>query len=143
MSGLKFKMDIVKIAFTGTRRRLSATQREKVIEVLKYFSGQCLEVHHGDCVGADAEFDDIVVSLRTPEWPIVRVIHPPTDLSRRALCGGEHILPERDYLKRHHDMVNVCSILIGCPFDHQEIIRSRTWATIRYARMLHRVVIVI
>lgn len=97
-----------------------------------------IEFHHGDCIGADAQAQTIVETFVGYDriW-----IHPPIISTKRAWCRGEHILPVRPYLKRNHDIVDYCDILIACPRTSNEEMRSGTWATIRYARSKENVLV--
>lgn len=99
------------------------------------------EFHHGDCIGADKEAHDIMVH----EHHIV--IHPPSNPKKRAFCQGEHFCIEyrkpKDYISRNHDIVDETDMLIACPCGHSEVIRSGTWATIRYATKRGKLVFII
>jgi hypothetical protein len=97
-----------------------------------------LELHHGDCIGGDAAADEIA-----RQYGIRRVIHPPENPSKRARCAGEVILPEKAYLDRNHDIVDVSDVLVACPKGMMEEQRSGTWATVRYARKLGRKVMIL
>ena len=52
----------------------------------------------------------------------------------RAFCKGDETRKQKDYLDRNHDIVDETELLIACPKEPEEITRSGTWATIRYAR---------
>ena len=97
------------------------------------------EVHHGDCINADAQFDAIC-----QEFEIKIVIHPPTNTIHRAWCDGPltTILEPKPYILRNHDIVDACSTLIAGP-HRPEYIRSGTWSTVRYARKQNRTVIIV
>ena len=128
----------MKIGFTGARKGMTIAQQIFVEDLLVKYLPE--EVHHGDCVGADAQFDEISKNLK-----IRRVIHPPDKAIYRAFCRGEVILPEKPYLVRNHDIVNAVEVLLACPAGTQEFRQSGTWATVRYARAhvpLPKVVIV-
>ena len=87
------------------------------------------EVHHGDCLGGDAEFHAICLDL---EFEIH--IHPPLIPKNRAFCHpADFTYTPKAYLSRNHDIVDACDILIAAPAK-PETRRSGTWATIRYAR---------
>lgn len=94
--------------------------------------------HHGDCVGADESSHALAVAydLRT-------CIHPPSDPKLRAWCSGDLVLQERGYIERNHDIVHDTCRLIAAPHEFEEQQRSGTWATIRYARKLGRLIIII
>jgi hypothetical protein len=87
-----------------------------------------VEVHHGDCMGADADFHDLA-----DNECLDIVIHPPIDDSKRAFCSSSDVREPKPYLDRNHDIVNETRVLIACP-NGRESPRSGTWATVRYAR---------
>lgn len=88
------------------------------------------EAHHGDCIGADKEFHDICLARKIPV-----VVHPPTDNKARANCSGALlVLPTKKYIERNKDIVNNTDILVAFPPTQDEILRSGTWTTIRYAK---------
>lgn len=64
-------------------------------------------------------------------------IHPPNKKGLRSFCSpnGEGINhEEKPFIKRNHDIVDACDVLIACPETNKEVQRSGTGATIRYAR---------
>lgn len=128
---------ILSIGFTGTHRGISDGQRLTLSGLLsrardigaKFF-------RHGDCNGGDKEAHALAADLY-----YLITIHPPTDPKRRAFCAGHVILPPKPYLVRDRDMVNATEVLIACPYQDYEVLRSGTWATIRYARKKHKPII--
>lgn len=123
---------IVRVGFTGTRAGMTRAQQETVFLLLI----GCEVLHHGDCIGADAEAHELVKGARI-------VIHPPEDDRYRAFCAeASRVLPTKPYLERNHDIVDACDILIAAPRTEQEERRSGTWATIRYARTRGKPVII-
>ena len=120
------------VGFTGTRHGMTNRQLEKVRNYLARTPMQFAV--HGDCVGADSEFHRICVSLNIP----VR-LYPPTEAGLRAFSERPAIVyPAKPYLERNRMIVDVCDILIACPFDEFERARSGTWSTVRYARSINR-----
>lgn len=118
----------MRLGFTGTQKGMTDLQKERVISFL--LMHEVVEVHHGDCVGADSEFHDLI----RERCPKVQVhIHPPELDVKRAFKEGDVVHPEKAYLKRNRDIVNVVDVLLACP-KGPEIMRSGTWATVRYAR---------
>lgn len=118
-----------RIGFTGTQKGMSDKQKEALKNFLGLFNGE-FELHHGDCVGADAEAHEIALELGG-----VVVIHPPEDWSKRAFC--EDCIARREekpYLQRNHEIVDECHNLVAAPLTDKEVLRSGTWATIRYAK---------
>lgn len=121
----------MKVGFTGTREELTPQQAERLGYFLASLEGVITEVHHGDCVGADALFhewcSDHNFQIR---------IHPPEDEKYRAWCNSEFSTLDspRPYLERNRVIVGESDLLIACPKYAHEELRSGTWSTIRYAR---------
>ena len=147
----------MKIGFTGTRQGLTPPQMESFVKMLEMLYGmqpadERVEFHHGDCAGADAQAHAIVATtygLRTDIH-----IHPPISSNARAFCDmrerpqGKRTMTlvvhdKKDYLNRNHDIVDECDVLVAVPKDEQEVVRSGTWATIRYARKRSRRTVII
>lgn len=118
------------IGFTGTRRGLTLKQWQSVYKLLAKQIGYT-EFHHGDCVGADADVHKMIQTY----FDIATVIHPPDNPKHRAFCEGTALVAQpKPYLERNKDIVNACELLIACPGEEEEQLRSGTWSTIRYAR---------
>lgn len=120
------------IGFTGTQFGMTDKQAEAVIKTLAQLHGDQLypRLHHGDCVGADAEAHAIAFSLG-----YVMTIHPPIDGSKRAHCRARDILPPADYMTRNSAIVAASEALVAAPrLPEAQSFRSGTWATIRRAR---------
>lgn len=135
--------DHVHIGFTGTRKGMSPGQRDNLLTILTGAlkgRGHCGAVlHHGDCVGADAEAHEVARSLGMEV-----VIHPPTNPKARAFCDVVPgvMMPTLPYLERNRAIVNACSLLVAAPAG-AEMVRSGTWATVRYARMKYTRILVL
>jgi hypothetical protein len=89
---------------------------------------------HGDCVGADAEFDEIA-----REHGLARYIFPCDIESARAHCelrGANQLNEPAKPLLRNRWIVNATmgGIMIATPKEASEVLRSGTWATVRLAR---------
>lgn len=123
---------MIKVGFTGTQDGMTEAQRVvvwKQLEKLKEVHGQC-DFHHGDCVGADEQADNIayLIGYRI-------IVHPPKNPAKQAKT--EHFTtswPAKNYLDRNKDIVNESDVLIATPSTLHEVVRSGTWSTIRYAR---------
>lgn len=126
--------------FTGTRDGLTMKQKKALVDLLFMLAPRQLQ--HGDCVGADAEVHDMALNLG-----IQVAIRPPDDPRLRAFClthnGYVVVHPEKPYLERNHDIVNDTHYLIACPNTRKPVLRSGTWATIRYASKRHKVVFLV
>ena len=124
------------IGMTGNRDGIFEQARETLIHILDNLEAH--EAHHGDCVGADAEFHELAVK----RMPII--IHPPTNKTNRSFCeGAKEVLKPREYLERNKDIVDSSELLIAIPSTLTEYERSGTWSTVRYARTLGRPIIII
>lgn len=124
----------MKLGFTGTRKRLPQPQVASLFYLLKDLFP--FELHHGDCVGADAEANAIFNSLRLGTQARI-VMHPQTDETHRAFCRPEPQDEVREPelpLVRNQDIVNEADRVIACPDSYQPKIRSGTWSTIRRAQ---------
>lgn len=122
------------IGFTGTREGLDPLQEVSLRSILLGFRIGCsgkIEFHHGCCIGADAD-----ASYIAHNYDYYVIGHPPLDESKVAFlsiyCSDQRAA--KGYLERNHDIVDECDHLIACPKEHQEQLRSGTWATIRYAK---------
>ena len=120
------------LGYTGTHQGMSMRQLLTVAQLIHDFDPE--EEHHGDCIGGDSQFHYLC-------WAVLRdpavIIHPPTDPRKRAFCEpvGRYgvVLPPKPYLKRNYDVVDQSGHLLAAPVDKREVLRSGTWATMRYA----------
>jgi hypothetical protein len=126
------------IGLTGTRKGMTAEQKFRVSMEVSYY--QPKEVHHGDAIGADSQFHDIV--LEKVQNPYI-IIHPPTNPKYRAFRKGHIILPEKPYLARDDDIILASDLMLATPHGKEEILRSGTWATIRHTRKFKKPLIII
>ena len=118
------------VGFTGTQKNMTDSQKDMLLIALYELNkmDSITEVHHGDCIGADKLFHDICFMM---DYPIV--IHPPTNEGRRAFCKDATVLPAKDYLVRNRDIVDASDAVIAVPPTVEELRRSGTWSTYRYA----------
>jgi predicted Rossmann fold nucleotide-binding protein DprA/Smf involved in DNA uptake len=125
------------IGFTGSRKGMSEKQKRTFKQLLKNLGAPDCVLRHGDCVGADADANDIATNL-----DVLRIIHPPKDNKARAHCIVDRTFPPQEYLTRNRHIVDACDVLIAAP-DSKEKRRSGTWSTVRYARKKNKRVIII
>lgn len=124
-----------RFGFTGTRNGLSSAQLDVVRELLQ--SDEQTEIHHGGCVGADAQIHSIAIQTHAHIF-----VHPASDVSLRWKAQLESsnnvtILPARPALVRNHDIMDAgVDGRFGFPFGMKEELRSGTWSAIRYAHKL-------
>lgn len=126
----------MKIGMTGNRNGMSEAAVEtfkKYLETSKY-----TELHHGDCVGADADAHDIAIFHGIPT-----VGHPPEKPELRAYKDCDELWPEAPYFVRNRAIVDNVDLMFGFPGTMQETKRGGTWYTIRYAKKQLRPLIII
>lgn len=131
--------DAIPLGFTGTRDGMTQAQMQVVHSIL--LTGMVEELHHGDCVGADAEAHALAQSESVP-----LVLHPPEDDEYQAYCSGPGIRSKahpKPYLVRNRQIVYCTKELIATPAQDHEIKRSGTWATVRVARNLDRKIYIV
>ena len=123
----------MKIGITGTREGLAPKQVvslfSTMIEMASTFDG--VELHHGDCVGADATAHDLAISLG-----LKVVIYPPAKDTARAFKVGIETRAPAPYLARNRALVDEVYVLIVLPKQESRPtadVRGGTWYTYRYA----------
>jgi hypothetical protein len=126
------------IGFTGTRNGLTNKQRKSLYDTLYDLRRDFDTVHHGDCIGADREACEDALELC-----YTLNCHPPDKPSKRAFIDSHKYNDPVPYLDRNRSIVDSCKLLIACPFENKEIVRSGTWSTIRYARSVNKETIII
>jgi hypothetical protein len=131
------------VGFTGTQDGMTPQQKQCFNTLLAYF--KCDELHHGDCIGADADAHESGLDIAAKI-----VIHPPNYASKRAFCDKKifegvtiEVMPEKWYIDRNHDIVDASEVMIATPKEQEEQLRSGTWATIRYAKKLKKSLVII
>lgn len=120
------------LGFTGTQRGMTEKQKNKVRDL--FILLDVAELHHGDCIGADANAHDIFKCCRKQRI----VLHPPSNPEKRAFCSGNASMPPLPYLDRNKNIVMATEALIATPGETEEQLRSGTWSTVRFARKLGR-----
>ena len=126
------------IGFTGTRKGMTKEQMVRV----KYHFGDApaerITMHLGDCKGADTEAHALADGLG-----IKLHGHPPDNPRHRSFLRYDVTEEPLPYLERNHAIVDACNILIATPKEHEEVLRSGTWATIRYAKAQNKPIVII
>lgn len=125
------------LSFTGSRNGMTDSQKHESEQVLSEVKPESLV--HGDCVGADCDIHQIAMNRE------VRVlIRPCTIVSMRANCRGGTLLSDPEPpLVRNRKIVQDGDMLLATPIQYQEITRSGTWSTIRFARRKNKPIIII
>lgn len=114
----------MRCGFTGTRNGMTDAQLAWLSEILPAGA----PVHHGGCVGADAQMHHHALSVGSPV-----TVHPPINPRLRMPHDPRALwLPEKEYLDRDRDIVDATDTLLATP-DGPPRAGSGTWYTIGYA----------
>ncbi len=127
--------------FTGTQDGMTDSQLIAFIDWIGNATPS--EFHHGQCVGADVQ-----AALIAHEFSFTVIAHPghPKDqpkstYQRGIFLNNDVVLEAYPYLERNHHIVDASEIVLATPGQMQEVMRSGTWATIRYAQKSKPVVL--
>jgi hypothetical protein len=123
--------DISVVAFTGTREGLNADRRTAIAKFLKN-AGNVRLAAHGMAKGADTDFDAICEKLC-----IKREGYPASEHSIRFV-KPQMVYPVKPPLERDWDIVKRGQLLIAAPPTDKEVLRSGSWATMRYNAKLEK-----
>jgi predicted Rossmann fold nucleotide-binding protein DprA/Smf involved in DNA uptake len=131
----------ISLSFTGTRAGMTREQLLGLEALLHDIKPD--EVHHGGCIGADEQFHDMVLQKTQ-----ARIYIHPCNLSTSYKF---HVLPqtrivilsEKPSLSRNQDIVNCGHAIVACPETRDEIIRSGTWSTVRYAKRINKPLVIL
>lgn len=117
----------VVFGFTGSGSHdMPFEQWERVYST---FQDGGVALHVGDCIHADEQA--VNIARLCGMWIIG---HPPSNPRKRAFCVYNEEREPAPYLVRNHNIVDECERLVAAPHGRTEMLRSGTWATIRYAR---------
>jgi hypothetical protein len=107
----------VSIGFTGTRSGMTQKQIEVLRQYLIMFRVEYgLEFRHGVAEGADLQAAALAVGVGYVE---------------EKFPAGD------DPLGRNRVIVDGSHLMFATPHQHKEVLRSGTWATIRYTNKTH------
>jgi hypothetical protein len=129
-----------KIGVTGTRIGMSEDQKVALLlfDLENDFTGNDLELHHGDCFGVD-----IAMASMFKSFGLKTILHPPLNNQYRAFHESDEVREAKDYLVRNKDIVNECDVLLVFPKEMEEVQRSGTWSTYRYAKKKNKPIVLI
>lgn len=125
-------MRVLNIGFTGTRNGMTPDQYMAVSHsVARFLDGNTnLVGHHGDCLGADAEFHQIMRDRNGTRL----VGHIPADDSQRAFCKFDEERAPLPYMKRNREIVRAAQVMVAAPPTMDELAHGGTWRTVGIAR---------
>jgi hypothetical protein len=132
------QMTTMGIGFTGSQKGATMEQRRGfdwvVAEWLPAFvKEEPFNFHHGDCIGWDTLAHEIIAT--NFPYQVTTYAHPWNGPdTKRAFCKSDIVGHPMPPLDRNKIIVELAAnALIACPPTNNEILRSGTWATIRYA----------
>lgn len=129
---------MIRVGFTGTRVGMSKSQQQTLRSLWSSgLNDTEVWMHHGDCVGADAEAHDMAVAVGYKT-----AAHPPTEDRFRAFKKADVEYAPYAYLVRNKHIVDMVEQMFACPRGPHEL-HSGTWSTIRYARRIGKPITVI
>jgi hypothetical protein len=128
------------IGFTGTRHGMTEAQRQALGAFLDspWFWGDTWNAHHGVCLGADVEFEDVVSRFAN-----VRIVtrHPGPEGEHAGDPHARHsrmqsvvVCDRQKHMRRNRTIVEESNIMLAAPFDMHEHVVGGTWKTIIMAR---------
>lgn|SRR5678816_4348596 len=88
------------------------------------------QFHHGDCVGADEQFHNLVREI----FGGFIVGHIPDDPTNRAFCVVDAEMPPLPYMQRNRAIVDAAHIMLAAPYEMKQQPYGGTWRTIALAR---------
>jgi hypothetical protein len=115
------------LGFTGTRNGMTPEQK-KAVENWVIMLKPSFAIH-GDCIGADEDFHQIVKAV----WPDVPVTTYYVPGPLRANCSASKQLEFKGHLSRNDKIVKDCTFLLATPPSEHPLSRGGTWYTIRRA----------
>lgn len=124
------------VGFTGSREGMSDQQ---IDQVARWFKDGVKELHHGDCIGADA-----LAHLMAKNTGIRVVTHPPIDETYRAFCKDfDSSYEPTKYGIRNQRIVDKTDALIATPSGPERMRGSGTWWAVRMARKANKPLFVV
>lgn len=130
------------VGFTGTREGMSARQMDQLRFILSALFSRQNVFHFGGAVGADTQAYSIARSYNYDiHWhPCPGVTRDPNEPEEFRDEVWNEVFPP---LVRNKHIVQEGNLLIAAPETDREVLRSGTWATVRYARQIFKPVIML
>lgn len=127
-----------RVGFSGTRLGMTDAQIRGVRRLLSSWVQFNPTFIHGACIGADEQALEIAKELN------FRTIAYPSNIEKyRTKVSSDEEFHPMPPLSRNVLIATSCDILIATPKESAPIIRSGTWATIRYANGRNKPIIII
>lgn len=112
------------LGFSGTRYGMTLLQRRAVYRVFRWYrdNRNAITVHHGSCVGADAEAHDIarMLGLAVALHPGVSADGSSPLRAECAMLEGERVWMPRDFRTRNAAIAACTGVLVAAAGDDTE-----------------------
>ncbi len=117
------------LGFTGTRNGCNFSQLSNLLNLLNKEKNEETIGLHGDCIGADAQFDHLCKALEMETFCLPCNFENMRAHVTKALA--EPVAP----MERNRNIVARADVMFACPPNEVEIKSgSGTWATIRFSK---------
>lgn len=125
--------------FTGTRKGMTKDQARQFMLFIMSNGDSVRTFHHGDAVGADAQAHELMKQV----LPLVKRYGYPSNIFSQCAHSQDFYWYDspKPPLERNDLIIKACQVLVACPGEEQEVLRSGTWSTIRKAMKSRLVVI--
>lgn len=131
------------VGITGTVNGATSVQESTAHDLLHSFSFDT--IIHGDAIGFDAQMHAVALEKREMDGSFGKPrieVYPADFDDKRAFCEGADVIHDpMPPLQRNRLIAARCDLLIAGPMTAEEYLRSGTWATVRYARQLKKLII--
>jgi hypothetical protein len=128
----------VHVGFTGTRFGVTNLQLARMRDLLSAL-GPFVVVHHGDCIGADAQLHAIA---RARGWRVV--VHPgPDGDNDRAGCDHDELRAPLTHMKRNKAIVVESHRVMAVPKHMTAQPYGGTWKTIEMTRKAKKPLVIV
>lgn len=126
----------MRVSFTGSMYGMTRWQARQLADWFREHRNRMMIFSHGCCIGADIEAHSLAREICGSALFIA--VFPSTAKTRAPIPeDSDHVAEPRPPLERNPDIVNVGhDMLLATPKEMHEVLRSGTWATIRYARKM-------
>lgn len=124
----------MRVSFTGSRKGLTDKQKRDLNDFLSHNKKRIVLTSHGCCVGADVQFHEI--ARRVCGKSLFIAVYPSTAKTKAPVPGdADYVAPPAPPLERNLEIIDVGNtLLLVCPGEMQEMLRSGTWACKRAAQ---------
>jgi hypothetical protein len=123
------------VGLTGTRGGMTLEQAATAAAWFAERHGQIRELHHGDCVGVDAEIHDMIREVDPRVWIVG---HPPTDGKMRAGCECDQTRSPRASAECIRYVAGESAVVLALPARSREQTSDPVWRAVAYTRNIRK-----